>query len=262
MGEDLILLDSITDATPEAIGKIGVSGSHGGMFAAAVASRAGLRAVALNDAGIGRDDAGLAGLKALDQVGMAGVAVTAMSACIGSARDSLENGIVGYCNAAAAALGVAVGAPLRSQIDRLAAAPSPIGMLPAVEEVRRVVTVGETSVLCVDSASLIEAGDAGSRIVTGSHGGLIGGDPARACKAEARFVCFNDAGGGKNDVGFSRLPALDERKIAAVTVSCRSCRIGDAGSALSGGVVSRCNEIARSRGCAPGHSLEEALRYA
>ena len=71
---NLVLLNSITDAGPAAGGKIGISGSHGGLFAAWVASHAKLRAVVLNDAGRGLEDAGIAGVKALDSVSMAGVA--------------------------------------------------------------------------------------------------------------------------------------------------------------------------------------------
>ena len=38
MGDDVVLLDSITDADPSVEGRIAVSGSHGGVFAAAVAA--------------------------------------------------------------------------------------------------------------------------------------------------------------------------------------------------------------------------------
>lgn len=266
MAEEALLLNSITDANvsagADAAGRIAVSGSHGGLFAAAAASQAGLRAVILNDAGVGFEEAGVAGVKALDAVGMAGAAVTADSARIGSARDALDSGIVGYVNDAARALGVVVGAPLREQIGRFAAAPTPKGRLPAVAETRTLVALAGAEALCVDSASLIRPSDAGALIVTGSHGGLIGGDPARACKADARLVAFNDAGGGKDGVGFTRLPALDARRVAAVTVACGSCRIGDARSTLERGVVSRRNAAAAALGCVVGQTLEEAMRAA
>ena len=71
----MITLDSITDAGPEARDQIAISGSHGGIYPAAVASAAGLRGVAFNDAGIGFQDAGIAGVMALDTVGMAAIAV-------------------------------------------------------------------------------------------------------------------------------------------------------------------------------------------
>ena len=43
--------DSVTQLGPEARGTVAVCGSHGGMYAAWVAARAGVSAVALNDAG-------------------------------------------------------------------------------------------------------------------------------------------------------------------------------------------------------------------
>ncbi|TDK48115.1 hypothetical protein [Antarcticimicrobium luteum] len=269
MTSDVLLLDSITDAGPAAggtsdtgaPGRIAVSGSHGGLYAAAVASRAGLRAVVLNDAGRGYRDAGIAGVAALADVGMAACAVDCMSAEIGSARDALESGVISYANALAVALGVAPGQGVRMALAHLAAARVPRAMLAPVPEARwnEDVVPARPPVLCVDSASLIGQQDAGRVIVTGSHGGLIGGDPARACKAAARLVSFSDAGRGKNDIGLSRLPALAARGIAAVALDCDSCAIGSAASALERGVISAVNDPAAALGLAPGMTLRAAL---
>ena len=255
-----VFLDSITDARAGDRGKIAISGSHGGRYAAATASRAGLRAVVLNDAGRGLDDAGVAGVLALDEVAMAGAAVEAESAEIGSARDSFENGVLSVVNRTAYGLGLRQGMALKNAADLLRAATLPEAMLPAVAESRWEEPIGaDLSVLCVDSASLIAPGDAGRLIVTGSHGGLIGGDPARACKADAKLVAFSDAGIGKNRVGVARLPALAQRRIAAVTLDCHSCRIGEAASALKGGIVSHVNGPAGVLGLVPGGALMSQL---
>jgi len=256
---DIQLLNSITDADANSMGLIGISGSHGGIYAAAVASRAGLRAIVLNDAGTGMDQAGVAGLNALDQVGMAGIAVTAASAEIGSAQDSLDSGVAGFINETARRLKLESGRRLIDQLPLLTKAEVPMGRLPSVAESRQTLLVGNVSVLCVDSASLITPKDANAIIVTGSHGGLIGGDPARACKAPAKFIAFNDASGGKNSVGFTRLPALQQRGIAAVTLSHDSCKIGDAQSGIATGVISCCNNAAIQLGCVKGKSLNSFL---
>ena len=252
--------DSITDAKDDARGCVAVSGSHGGLYAAAVASRAGLRAVILNDSGRGLNDAGIAGVAALAEVGMAAGAVDCMSAEIGSARDAFDNGRISYVNAIAAALGVESGQSAKEALALLEEAPAPAGMLDAVPEARWEEEIAGVRILCVDSASLIAPADAGRIIVTGSHGGLIGGDPTRASKADARFVSFSDAGRGKNDVGLSRLPALDVRAIAAVTLDCMSCEIGNAASALATGIVSAANETARRYGISEGSTLKDAIR--
>ncbi len=260
MTTDVRLFDSITDAGPDAAGTVAVSGSHGGLFAAAVASLSGLRAVILNDAGRGMNEAGIAGVRALADVGMAACTVDCMSAEIGSARDAATHGVISFVNAIAAGLGIASGMTAGNALDLLAAAPQPDRLMAKVPETRQDRTLGGQEVLCVDSASLITPQDAGRIIITGSHGGLIGGDPARACKADARYVAFSDAGRGKNDVGIGRLSALDARKIAAATLDCMSCEIGNAASMLESGVISAVNQTATHCGIRPGMRHKDALQ--
>ena len=93
----------------EHAGQVLVTGSHGGLIAAAYAAQARVRAAIFNDAGRGRDDAGVAGLAALDRIGIAACAVAHTSARIGDAADAFARGMVSACNAAAAACGVAPG---------------------------------------------------------------------------------------------------------------------------------------------------------
>ncbi|MEL7000507.1 MAG: hypothetical protein AAFP68_19830, partial [Pseudomonadota bacterium] len=102
----MLLLNSITDAGPDAAGAVIVSGSHGGLYPAVVASRAGARAVIFNDAGGG---AGTAGVDALARVGMAAAAVDCFSALIGSAEDMVANGVMSHVNRIAADLGLSAG---------------------------------------------------------------------------------------------------------------------------------------------------------
>jgi hypothetical protein len=113
--------------------------------------------------------------------------------------------------------------------------------------------------ILVDSAGLVRAEDAGAVIVTGSHGALFGGDPANALKAQAWFALFNDAGGG---IGTSRLPALEERGIAAATVAAATARIGDARSTWQDGRISAVNGRAAALGVQVDMSAREAVRLA
>lgn len=251
-----VMLNSITDIAPDDAGAIVLSGSHGGLYPAAIASRAGLRAVVFNDAGVGLEDAGVAGVLALAGVGMAGATVDGMSARIGDTADMLDRGRISRANAVAAALGVAEGMPVQDALDVLAGAPHPTAMLPKVPEARQaeVLRDGRTIHL-LDSASLVTPEDAGEIVVTGSHGGLIGGDPARAIKAPVRIAVYNDAGGGADGAGLTRLPALDQRQIAGVTVDCQTARIGDAVSALGTGVISHANSHATALGAHVGQPL-------
>jgi len=255
MADKIQLLDSITDATASTAGQIVVSGSHGGFYPAAVASGAGARAVLFNDAGIGLEQAGVAGVLALAGIGMAAAGVDCRSCEIGSAADTLENGVISVVNTVAETLGIIAGMPVATAVSLLENAPIPQGKLPPHPEARQSVQIGGVSVELLDSASLVGPQDSGKIVITGSHGGLIGGNLARAIKAPVRIAVFNDAGFGKGNVGISRLPALDARDIAAVTVSCQSARIGDAKSALETGVISAMNEAAQTQGAEIGTPL-------
>ena len=57
-----LILDSVTVFPPEARGHAAIAASHGGDYAAYLAAKAGLKAVILCDAGVGRERAGIGGL--------------------------------------------------------------------------------------------------------------------------------------------------------------------------------------------------------
>ena len=102
--------------------------------------------------------------------------------------------------------------------------------------------IGETPpVWALDSASLVAPEHRDAIVLTGSHGGLLGGRPETALKYDVRAAFYNDAGIGIDEAGVSRLPALDRRGIAAATVSAASARIGDARSTYEDGILSRVN---------------------
>jgi hypothetical protein len=112
-------------------------------------------------------------------------------------------------------------------------------------------------VWALDSASLVLAEHKDAIVVTGSHGGLLGGKPETALKYDVRGALYNDAGIGKDAAGTSRLPALDARRIAAATVSAASARIGDARSTYEDGIVSRVNPRAAALGLREGMTARE-----
>lgn len=119
--DPLLLVDSITEAIGPGAGKLVVSGSHGGLSAGRFAVQAGVRVAVFNDAGVGRDEAGIAGLALLQDAGIAGCTVSHHSARIGEARSTLDDGVISHVNQAAAALDARPGLPLRGWIDRLRA---------------------------------------------------------------------------------------------------------------------------------------------
>ncbi|MCB1998200.1 MAG: hypothetical protein H6933_16830 [Burkholderiaceae bacterium] len=116
---DVLLVDSITQLEPGDAGLVAVSGSHGGVSSAQYALAVPLRLTVFNDAGIGKDDAGVAALDLLQAAGRAAVTVAHHSARIGDARDHWAHGVISRVNAAAAALGFAPGQGLNAAVLRL-----------------------------------------------------------------------------------------------------------------------------------------------
>ena len=88
--------------------------------------------------------------------------------------------------------------------------------------------------------------------VSGSHGGLVEGDPAMALRVDAAAALFNDAGIGIEEAGIGRLPALDARGMPAAVVAASSARIGDGRSTYRDGVISRINTEGEKKGGKPG----------
>lgn len=251
---------TVTDIPAEAAGGVIVCGSHGGLYSGYCAAKAGLAGVILNDAGVGKDDAGISGLPYLEELGVAGATVANTSAQIGDPQDMLDRGVISHVNAPAAACGVEPGMRAEQAAELLATAPVSSAAPPSVSEGRTVVEVEDGGrIVLVDSASMVTDDDAGEVVVTGSHGALVGGDPARALKAQAAGAVFNDAGFGINDVGIGRLAPLEERGIPAFTVAVGSARIGDAASSFRDGIISATNTLAEDRGARVGAPAVDVL---
>lgn len=257
------MLDSATQLAAADRGAVVACGSHGGAYAGWLAARAGVRAIVLNDAGIGRDGAGIAALAWLAPPGIAACAVGHRSARIGDGADTLECGTLSAVNAVASAAGCAPGMPCREAIARLldhAPAPAARGELPGIGETRHAIAnTGHRPVWTLDSVSLVRPADAHAIVVTGSHGALLGAKPDHVLETDVHAAFFNDAGGGKDDAGWSRLAALDARGIAAATVGCDSARIGVGLSTYETGVLSHVNESARRLDLREGMACREAV---
>jgi hypothetical protein len=116
---ELRIVDSITELGISDEGCIAVSGSHGGMSSARYALAARPWLSVFNDAGVGKDAAGLAALAFLQSHGLAACTVTNESARIGEAQSTYEDGVVSHANALATALGVEPGQACRTMVGRL-----------------------------------------------------------------------------------------------------------------------------------------------
>jgi hypothetical protein len=255
------VFDSATKLDASAEGAIVVCGSHGGMYPAWLAAAAGVRAIVLNDAGVGRHSAGISGVAWLAGLGIAACAVDYRSARIGDGADTLASGVVTFANQVAAAQGCVPGHTCRQAVECLAenALPSREPVPEIGESRTRIPNSGHRPAWALDSAALVEAGDARAVVLTGSHGALLGGRKDTLLGIDLFAAFFNDAGGGKDGAGFARLAPLDERGIAAATVSHNTARIGDGRSTYETGVISRINETARRLELKEGMSARDAV---
>jgi len=260
-----LVLDSITELPPHVGGRPVVAASHGGIYSARCALAAAAGGVILCDAGIGREQAGVAGLALLDEEGVPAAAVSHASARIGDGADCLARGVLSVVNAAAQRLGIGEGmrasaafALLQEALMRRATTASVTerGVTPingaagsGVTEVRFAIPEFlPVPVVTIDSNSLVTAADAEAIVLTGSHGGLLGGRSSSAIKHRVFAVVYNDADVGADGAGISRLGALDALGIPSATVSAWSARIGDGRSTFTDGFITHVNRNAAAIG--------------
>jgi hypothetical protein len=102
----VVIMDSISLVTPENAGDVVVSASHGGLSSAEYGVRHATRGVFFNDAGVGKDNAGIAALEILQGRGIPGATFGHETARIGDVEDTWANGIISHVNRAAETLGL------------------------------------------------------------------------------------------------------------------------------------------------------------
>jgi hypothetical protein len=239
-----------------------VSGSYGGRYNAFNAAKWPVRAVIMNDAGIGKDNAGIIGLDFLDRIGMAAAAADAATCHIGDGAHMLAHGVISHVNRAAAALGCAPGLSVRDCAERMRAAPVPAIAPPPITEGARFVmrdVPGDPVLICADSIGMLQPDDAGRIVVTASHGALSGGRPDNTVPLGIRAVFFSDAGGGMDGAGIARLGDLDRKGIVAGATSADSAPIGDSRALYHDGVLSHVNGPAARGGGRVGMTLKDFI---
>ena len=118
----LVLVDSITQLIPSDRGAVIVTGSHGGVSVVDYVRPIEVLAVFFNDAGIGKDRAGIKALDHLESAAIAAAAYSHDSARIGDAQDGWHHGVITFVNSHAAARGVQPQMNVRDAIELIAKA--------------------------------------------------------------------------------------------------------------------------------------------
>lgn len=112
----VVAMDSISYVDAADAGHIVISASHGGASSAEYAHRHKLAAVFFNDAGVGKDNAGIAALTLLT---VPAGAVSHTSARIGDVDDTWRNGVLSHLNEAARRAGLKEGERLQDAVGKL-----------------------------------------------------------------------------------------------------------------------------------------------
>src|SRR5580704_2297132 len=150
----IMTVASCSNVRDEHRGQVVVSGSYGGRYNAYNAAKWPARAVIMNDAGIGKDDAGIVGLPFLDRIKMAAATADAQTCHIGDGDHILAHGVISHLDKTAAALGCRVGQSVPDCAELMRSAPVPTEMPPAFIEGARFVlsdNPGELALVCADS---------------------------------------------------------------------------------------------------------------
>lgn len=111
--------DSISYIKDSDKNKMIISGSHGGIPSVKYAIENNVFGAIFNDAGVGKNNAGISGLVYLDSNNILGIAVSAESAEIGNAKDTYDNGVISYFNNLANEYGAQNGMRLKDFVDNL-----------------------------------------------------------------------------------------------------------------------------------------------
>ncbi len=246
-----LILGSITELRPSDTNRHAIVGSHCGILTGEYAVSAGVASLIAHDAGVGCDNAGIAGLALLDDAGIPAATASHLSARIGDPNDMLQRGVVSHLNESAKQAGLIIGMPI-NKVSILLGELTPRKKQKTCDrhtsEHRFRIPLGNTkkfnTMVVVDSASLVCPEDEGAIVITGSHGGLPGAKASSAIKAKVKLAAFNDAGIGIENAGISRLEAMNKANLAGIAVDAWSARIGDGRSTYETGVISHANEAA------------------
>lgn len=277
--DGVILLDSLGDLQAENTSPILVCGSHcgGNRSLARHVKACHVELVFLNSAGVGKNQAGIGGLVHYEAEGVMACAVDHHSAEIGIAHDTWEHGIISHLNASAEAIGLQIGDSVKQAYAKIANVLHPVSLqqkanLAQAEVKHKGKEVGSknelkqqtqllldgVSITVSDSITFLNENNSGDIVVCGSHGGLSAGHYAQ--KHGVKAVFFNDAGIGKNNAGTKSLKSLSAAGIIACTVDCKTAEIFNGQDVLNNGIISVCNQVAKSSNITEKMTVKAAIK--
>lgn len=269
--DNVVILDSLGDLKPSNNYPILVCGSHcgGNGDLAKHVHNCNVKAVFLNNAGIGKNQAGIRELINYNNENVLACAVDNHSAEIGNAYDTYENGIITHLNNLADLIGIQAGDTVKNAIYKINHQLLPINQNTQTNDNKNnfgksnlkkqlQTEVDGITITVTDSITFLNENNVGDIVVCGSHGGVSAGKYAKKHRVKAVF--FNDAGIGKNNAGIKSLEALNDGEITACTVDCMSAEIFNGLDTLENGIVTVCNKFAENKGISKNMSVKECIK--
>ena len=234
-----------------------------------------VKSVFLNNAGIGKNQAGISGLAHYEAENILACAVDHNSAEIGVSRDTWESGIISHTNTLAEEAGILPGDSVQEAVVRIINTFDKLSQIQTNKPIETVLNenkdskvdlkkqiqtqIDGVSITVTDSITFLNESNAGDIVVCGSHGGVSAGHYAQKHRLKAVF--FNDAGIGKNNAGIKSLESLSDAGILACTVDCMSAEIFNGQDILENGIISVCNQLAKTKNIKEKMTVKEAIQY-
>ncbi len=238
-----------------------IGGSYAARMTMAWAMRLGAKAIVAHAAGVGKDDAGISGLRLAQEYHVPALACETMSARL-AVGVSVYEGEVGHANQVAQSLGVEIGQSIAEASKILLDAD--VGREVIVEEslddrIYELEHLPDGNIRAswgIPVLRSIQEPRPQDVFIQASHCGLT--LVPHVMKLNLKGVIANDAGRGKDDSGIGSFPYLAREGIAVAAVGAMSARIGDVMNTWQEGVISCMNEVAEKRGVREGMMTREA----
>ena len=258
----IIALDSSSyiPTNPTGPDDVVVVGSYCGTRVLAPIFSRGVKAVIATDAGIGKDEAGISGLKHGETIGVPVAAIITMSAETSNGRSTLL-GEISRVNGQAHALGVAPGMVAYEAAALLAKAPpgTPKPTSQGAEEEPVVVeTTPHGRIWTTGGTTAFHDKIPNDVFCSGSNTSHVFSDGTLRIGAKGGIA--NDAGIAKNNSAVEGVMLLGERGVPAASVATMSARLGEGSSTWNDGVISVVNPPAAARGIKIGMTAKQAAR--
>lgn len=225
-----------------------VVASYSGVASFVHGLRRGVKAIIGHDAGIGKEEAGVSGLKFAQAHGVPAAAVSASTAALANGPSMLRAAI-SRCNEAARALGVREGQNALDAARSLLAAPAGriIDVADAFDNsIHEVFRNARGAIFASASSFVFKSKIPNDVVCVASHAGRVFAESILTLTP--RGAVANDAGMGLARSGIAGLDILQDAAVPAAAVAAMSARIGDGLSTYHDGAISALNDLAHSRG--------------